>query len=258
MIDQVARFDKGEGDYGEASYGLYWAPIYDQVFTVVEDYTIDLLASYAGERGSALELAVGSGRIAIPLSGRGVSVTGVDISQDMVNLLAEKPGAESVEVVIGDIVDTSLGRRFPLVYLPFNTLFALLSQDRQVQCFANVARHLEPGGRFVLDCFVPDMKRYDAHNTRMGVSSISSTTEHAYELSIHHPLEQKVVSHHVRHREDGSTLVLPVTVRYAWPSEMDLMARMAGLELEDRWGWYDRRPFTEASGQHVSVFRKLG
>ena len=258
MIDQVRRFGEGRDDYQESSYGEHWAAIYDEIYTVVEDYTIDLLLGYAGAGGSALELAVGTGRLALPLSERGVEVTGVDISQEMLDIMSGKAGGEAIRVVVGDIVDFSLGRRFPLVYLPFNTLFALLTQARQVQCFANVSRHLDPGGRFVLDCFVPDMKRYDAHNTRIGVSSIASSQEHAYELSIHHPLEQKVVSHHVRHRADGSTLVLPVSVRYAWPSEMDLMAHLAGLELEDRWGWYDRRPFTEASGQHVSVYRKPG
>ena len=145
---------------------------------------------------------------------------------------------------------------FPLVYLAFNTLFALLDQERQVDCFVNVARALEPGGRFVLDTFVPDLGRYDHLGTRMGVSSISSTDAHAYELAIHNAIDQTVVAHHVRRLEDGSTVVLPVTVRYAWPSEMDLMGRLAGLDLEERWGWYDRRPFTERSGQYVSVYRK--
>ncbi|HET7846371.1 MAG TPA: SAM-dependent methyltransferase, partial [Acidimicrobiia bacterium] len=106
------------------------------------------------------------------------------------------------------------------------------------------------------DTFVPDLSRYDHLGTRMGVSSISSNEAHAYELAIHDPLAQTVVSHQVRRLEDGSTVVLPVTVRYAWPAEMDLMGRLAGLVLEDRWGWYDRRPFTERSGQHVSVYRK--
>jgi SAM-dependent methyltransferase len=159
-------------------------------------------------------------------------------------------------VIVGDFADVGVDETFPLVYLPFNTLFALLDQNRQVECFQNVARALEPGGRFVLDTFVPDLTRYDHLGTRMGVSSISSNEAHAYELAIHDPLGQTVVSHQVRRLEDGSTVVLPVTVRYAWPAEMDLMGLLAGLVLEDRWGWYDRRPFTERSGQHVSVYRK--
>jgi hypothetical protein len=171
-------------------------------------------------------------------------------------LLRAKPGGDEIRVIKGDFADVAVEERFPLVYLAFNTLFALLDQGRQVDCFVNAARALEPGGRFVLDAFVPDVTRFDRYQTRMAVESISSTQAHAYELSIHDPVAQRVVSHHVRRLDDGSTVVLPVTVRYAWPAEMDLMARVAGLELEERLGWYDRRRFTEQSGQHVSVYRK--
>jgi hypothetical protein len=157
---------------------------------------------------------------------------------------------------MGDIADVAVEGTFPLVYLTFNTLFALTSQQRQIECFQNASRALDPGGRFVLDAFVPDLKRFDQFQTRMGVSSITSTKAHAYELSIHDPTEQRVVSHHVRRLEDGSTVVLPVEIRYVWPSEMDLMAALAGLKLEERWDWYDRRPFNERSSQHVSVYRK--
>jgi hypothetical protein len=108
----------------------------------------------------------------------------------------------------------------------------------------------------VLDTFFPDVKRFDQFNTRMAVSAITSDQAHSYELSVHHPLEQRVNSHMVRRMDDGSTVVLPVTIRYAWPSEMDLMAQVAGLTLENRWGWYDKRPYTESTGQYVSVYRK--
>ena len=243
-------------DYDERSFGEHWAPFYDAIYSEVEDSTIDLLEGYAGSPPRALELAIGTGRVALPLVDRGVEMTGIDISEEMISKLREKPGGEAVKIAVGDFADVTVEGRFPLVFLGFNTLFALLTQERQITCFQNVAAHLESGGRFVLDCFVPDMKRWDDHNTRMGVSSISSAEEHAYEMSIHHPLEQKTTSHVVRRLADGETVVLPVNIRYAWPSEMDLMARLAGLELENRWGWYDRRPFTEASGQHVSVYRK--
>jgi SAM-dependent methyltransferase len=185
-----------------------------------------------------------------------VEVTGIEISDDMIALLRAKPGGSDIKVIKGDFADVEVEDTYPLVYLPFNTLFALTSQQRQVDCFRNVARALDPGGRFVLDTFVPDLRRYDHLGTRVGVSSISSNEAHAYELSIHNPLDQSVVSHHVRRLADGSTVVLPVTIRYAWAAEMDLMARLAGLDLEARWGWYDRRPFTEQSLQHVSVYRK--
>ncbi len=243
-------------EYDIGTYGDAWAPFYDDIFSEVEESVIQLLKGYAGGRPRALELAIGTGRIAIPLALAGVEVTGIDISEEMVSRMRAKPGGEGIGVIMGDFADVAVSETYPLVYLAFNTLFALLDQNRQVQCFENVSQGLEPGGRFVLDTFMPDLRRYDHHNTRIGVSSISSNEAHAYELALHEPLNQKVISHQVRRMEDGSTVILPVTVRYAWPSEMDLMARLAGLDLENRWGWYDRRPFTEKSGQHVSVYRK--
>ncbi len=242
-------------DFDLASYGAHWAPYYDDLFSDGEEEA-EFLRPLAGTPPRALELAVGTGRVALPLSASGVLVTGIDISEDMLGLLRAKPGGDSIEVVSGDFADVDVADTFPLVYLCFNTLFVLLDQARQVDCFKNVARVLEPGGRFVIDAFVPDLKRYDDYQTRMAVESISSDQAHAYELSIHDPVTQSVVSHHVRRGDDGSTVVLPVRVRYAWPSELDLMAQIAGLELEERWGWYDRRRFTAKSGQHVSVYRR--
>jgi SAM-dependent methyltransferase len=242
----------------EAVYGRRWAPLYDEIIPAAETSTIDLLDSFAEPSRRALELAIGTGRLAVPLAGRGVSITGVDISEDMVSRLHAKPEASGMRVVMADMAHFEIGETFPLAYLAFNTLFALRSQARQVACFRTVAAHLEPGGRFVLDCFVPDVTRYDAYHTRMAVSSITSDDTHAYEMSIHDPVTQMVTSHHVRRLADGTNVVLPVTVRYAWPSEMDLMAELAGLRLEVRYGWYDRRPFTETSKQHVSVYVKTG
>lgn len=242
--------------YEDKTYGAKWAPYYDDIYNLVEDSTLDLLTGLTGSPPTALELAVGTGRIAIPLSQRGVKVTGIDISEEMVDLLRSKPGGEAIEIVMGDMADVDVEGVFPLAILAFNTLFTLLTQERQTVCFQNVADHLKPGGRFVLDCFVPNMTQFDGHNTHMGVSSISSNEEHAYEMTINDPISQRNTTHVVRRLADGETVVLPIEIRYAWPSEMDLMARLAGLELENRWGWYDRRPFTEASGQHVSVYRK--
>jgi SAM-dependent methyltransferase len=238
-----------------AGYGKSWAPYYDDIFSGV-DHEVGLLASLAGEPARALELGIGSGRVAIPLTKAGVEVAGIDASDDMISLLRAKPGGDEITVIRGDFADVAVDGKYPLIYLPFNTLFALTTQERQIECFANVATALEPGGRFVLDTFVPDLKRWDHHSTRMGVSSISSDTAHAYELSINDPLTQTTKSHHVRTLEDGSTVTLPIDIRYAWPAEMDLMARLASLDLEYRWGWYDKRPFTAESGQHVSVYQK--
>lgn len=242
--------------YDAETYGTQWAPFYDDIYVGVEPSTIDLLTGLAGSPPRALELAIGTGRIALPLAESGVTVTGIDISEEMVKKMRAKPGGGDIEVHIGDIGDVDVDSTYPLIYLAFNTLFVLTSQERQVECFANVAEHLEPGGRFVLDAFVPDTLRWDEDNTRIGVSSISSNEEHAYEMSIHHPAEQRSESHLVRRLASGESVILPVTVRYVWPSEMDLMARLAGLELENRWNWYDRRPFDDHSGQHVSVYRK--
>jgi SAM-dependent methyltransferase len=244
-------------EYDIETYGAIWAPFYDELFDGSES-EVRFLKALAGDPPRALELAIGSGRVALPLSAAGVEMTGIDISADMIGLLRAKPGGDGIQIIEGDFADVAVDDTYPLVYLPFNTLFALLDQDRQVDCFVNTARALEPGGRFVLDAFVPDMTRFDRYQTRMAVESITSNQAHAYELSIHDPVGQRVVSHHVRRQEDGSTVVLPVTIRYAWPAEIDLMAKLAGLELEDRFGWYDRRRFSEQSGQHVSVYRKPG
>ena len=242
--------------YDATTYGQRWAPYYDEVYSDVDDSMIELLARHAGEPPRALELAIGSGRVAIPLQERGVEVTGIDASDEMVAKLRSKPGGGTIDVVMGNFGDVDVDDTFPLIYLPFNTLFALLTQEEQVACFRNVAAHLEPGGRFILDCFVPDVKRFDNYNTRMEVSSLSSVDQHAYEMSVFDPVAQRVDTHHVRRDSAGETAVLPVSIRFAWPAELDLMGQLAGLDLEDRFGWYDLRPFNERSHGHMSIYVK--
>lgn len=243
-------------EYGEETYGERWASIYDDVFAAADESAIDFLEGYAGTPARALELAIGSGRIALPLAARGVELSGIDISEEMVGLLRDKPGGGTIPVTMGDFADVGITGTFPLVYLVFNTLFALLTQERQAECFRNVSEHLDPGGRFVIECFVPNVKRFDDYNTRMAVSSISTVDEHAYEMSIHRPDTQRISTHVVRRQPDGSSKVFPVEIRYAYPPELDLMARLAGMEREGRWGWYDLRPFNERSTAHVTVYRK--
>lgn len=242
--------------YDEKTYGQRWSLYYDDLYSDVEDSMIDLLARHAGEPPRALELAIGTGRVALPLRQKGVAVSGIDASEEMVALMRAKPGGESIPLTMGDFGDVAVDDTFPLIYLPFNTLFGLLTQDRQVECFQNVADHLEPGGRFIIDCFVPDLNRFDQYNTRMGVSGIDSVDEHTYEMTIYDPVHQHLDSHIVKRLADGKTVVLPVEIRFAWPSELDLMARIAGLELENRFGWYDLRPFNERSTSHMSIYRK--
>jgi len=242
--------------YDESTYGQRWSPYYDDIYDKVDDSLIDLLQRHAGEPPRALELAIGTGRVALPLRERGVDVTGIDASEDMVARMRAKPGGEDIAVTIGDFANVGVDGTFPLIYLTFNTIFGLLTQELQIECFQNVAAHLEPGGRFIIDCFVPDVRRFDHTNTRIGVSSIDSVDQHSYEMTVYDPVRQRLSTHLVKRLAGGHTIVLPVEIRFCWPSELDLMARLAGVTLEDRFGWYDLRPFTDRSTNHVSVYRK--
>lgn len=242
--------------YDERTYGRRWAPHYDDIYDEVEDSMIDLLARHAGNPPRALELAIGTGRLAMPLRERGVDISGIEISEDMIAKLRAKPGGEEIPISTGNFADVEVDDEFPLIFLAFNTLFALLTQERQIECFRNVADHLESGGCFIIDCFVPNVTRFDQYNTRFGVSSIDSVDQHSYEMTLYDPVNQRLSSHIVKRLADGETVVLPVETRFAWPSEIDLMARLAGLELEDRFGWYDLRPFNERSSSHMSIYRK--
>jgi SAM-dependent methyltransferase len=240
----------------ERVYGEAWAESYDVIYDEVDEKMIDLLVDLSGSSRRALELAVGTGRVAIPLSQRGIDVSGIDISESMLSRLAAKPGGEKVQATLGDMVEVPVEGRFPLVYVVANSLFVISTQERQLRCFQNVADHLEPGGRFLVECFVPDVKRFDSQNTRMAVSEIGNDGGYVYEVAIHDPVDQEVRSLHILTNAEGASQVLPVTIRYAWPSELDLMGRLAGLELESRWSWYDRSEFTETSTSSVSVYRK--
>ncbi|MDQ3876758.1 MAG: class I SAM-dependent methyltransferase [Actinomycetota bacterium] len=240
--------------YEASTYGERFAEVYDQTYGSMFDVEgcVDFLAELAKD-GRALELAIGTGRIALPLLQRGVQVTGIDISPAMVEKLRAKPGAERIEVVMGDFADVDVDGRYPLVYLVFNTLFALTSQEEQVRCFRNVATKLEPGGAFVIEAFVPNMKRFDEHQrvaaTRVEVDSAE------LEVSRHDPVTQTSDSLHVVISETGTKLY-PVRIRYAWPAELDLMARLAGLELAARYGSWRKGPFTSDSRGHVSVYAR--
>ena len=240
----------------ERIYGEAWADDYDAIFDEVDERMIDRLVELSGSSRRALELAVGTGRVAIPLSERDIEVSGIDISESMLSRLVAKPGGERVRVTTGDMVEVPVDGTFPLVYIVFNSLFAISTQERQVRCFQSVSEHLDPGGRFLVECFVPDLTRFDSQNTRMAVTEIGDHGEYAHEVAIHDPIDQEVRSLHIRTAPNQTDRVLPVTIRYAWPAELDLMARLAGLKLESRWAWYDQSEFTETSTASVSVFRK--
>jgi SAM-dependent methyltransferase len=218
----------------------------------VVDPAVDFLADLAGEE-SALELGIGTGRIGLPLSQRGVRVHGIDLSPAMVAQLKAKPGAERVAVTIGDFASAKVEGTFRLAYLVYNTIANLTTQDEQVECIRNVARHLEPGGCFVIELALPDLQRlppgetfraFTVSPTHLGIDELDTAT-------------QSGISHHYWFAGDkGGVFSLPY--RYVWPLELDLMARLAGMKLRERWSSRKREPFTGDSGGYFSVWVKTG
>lgn len=217
----------------------------------VLDPAVDLLARLAGS-GPALELAIGTGRVAIPLAARGVSVTGIELSQPMVDRLRRKVSAEALPVVTGDMATTTVPGRFSLVYVVWNSIGNLCTQDEQVQCFLNAARHLSPGGRFVVELWVPGIRRLPPGQAAVPFE----VTERHVGFDTYDLATQQGTSHHYWRLDDGSTRYGFSNFRYIWPAECDLMARLGGLELEQRVADWDGTPFTSDSEGHVSVWRK--
>jgi SAM-dependent methyltransferase len=214
--------------------------------------TVDFLAGMA-RGGAALELGIGTGRIAVPLAERGVAVSGIDLSEAMVAKLREKAGGAAIPVTIGDFAATRIDGTFTLAYLVFNTIMNLTTQDAQVACFTNAAAHLDPGGRFVVEVMVPELQRlpfgetirpFTVTPTRLGFDEYDLVT-------------QGLVSHHYRAGGENGLDVWSIPFRYAWPAEYDLMARLAGMTLRERWSGWQREPFTAESAKHVSVWEKL-
>jgi SAM-dependent methyltransferase len=239
-------------EYRPSTYGDRIADVYDEWFSVPVD-TDEAVAFLAGAAGAApaLELGIGTGRIALPLASRGVSVQGIDSSEAMVAKLREKPGGADIPVAMGDFADVAVEGRFSLVFVAFNTFFALLTQDDQARCFLNVAQHLIEDGVFVIQAFVPDLTRFN-RGQRFQVEAVG-TDSLTFGADEHDSVHQRVRSLHVVLTERGARLY-PVRIRYAYPSELDLMARLAGLGLKDRWEDWSRRPFTPSSQSHVSVY----
>lgn len=238
--------------YEPSTYGDRWAAVYDQEFHAPDDAesVADLLASLA-DGGPALELGIGTGRVALPLAARGVEVHGVDASHAMVDLLKRKPGGDRIRVAFGDFAGVPIDGAYSLVYVVFNTFFALLTQDDQVRCYESVAAHLRPGGRFLVEAFVPDLARY-ARGQYVQARSVEldSVTLDVARLDV----ATQVVTSQVVSLRQGGVRLLPVQLRFAWPSELDLMARLAGLELRERWSGWRREPFTGQSTRHISIY----
>jgi SAM-dependent methyltransferase len=236
-----------------AFYGDRWAAVYDDHHKQMDPGpAVEFLAALAGD-GQVLELAIGTGRVALPLAARGIRVEGVDASASMVDRLRAKPGGKSIPVTMGDMAQVAVNGSFRLVYLVFNTLFGLLSQERQAECFGNVARVLEPGGMFVIECFVPDVARFD-HDQRVQARSVTEDLA-VIEVSRHDKVQQRVTTQMIMLDSQGMQL-RPVAIRYSWPTELDLMADRAGLRLAERYADWDRRPFASASSSHISVYQR--
>jgi SAM-dependent methyltransferase len=225
-----------------------WADLFDPA---VVDPAVDFLVDLAGT-GAALELGIGTGRIALPLSRRGVRVHGIELSPHMVAQLRAKPGADRIGVTIGDFASTTVNQRFTLAYLVRNTITNLTTQAEQVDCFRNVAAHLEPGGCFVIEVYIPELQRLPPGET---IHTFAKTPTHLgfeeYDIAA-----QIAVSHHYW-MIDGRIETFSSPHRYLWPSELDLMAQIAGMSLRERWSGWDREPFASDSRGHVSVWEKL-
>jgi SAM-dependent methyltransferase len=237
--------------FGPKTFGELYAEEYDALHNpgTTED-CVNLIADLAHDR-SILELAIGSGRIALPLKARGIDVCGFDASPEMVELLKQKPGGEAIETWVADMADFHLDRRFGFAYLVFNTLYNLTTQDAQVKCFQCVADHLEPGGQFLIEAFMPNRERFQ-DNQAVRTKYVSMNTAWL-EAAQHNPVTQTIYYQRIRITEEGTRL-MPLAMRYVWPSELDLMAALAGFEPVAKWGGWHKQPLTPSSDMYVALY----
>jgi SAM-dependent methyltransferase len=236
--------------FGEAVAARYDSSAPDMFDAALVDATVTFLAMHA-LGGPALEFGIGTGRIALPLSRQGVRVAGIDLSSAMLQRLQAKPGADAIDVTVGNFAHDQVPGVFRLVYLVFNTIMNLTSQAEQVACFRNAAAHLEPGGRFVVEVGIPDLRRLPMGET-IRPFTVTPTTLGFDEYDV---ANQQLTSHHYR-VTDARVEVMSIPFRYAWPAELDLMAQLAGLAPRERWTDWQRTPFTSLSERHVSVWEK--
>ena len=218
--------------------------------TPVDDATV-VLRDLAGH-GRALELAIGTGRVALPLAARGVEVAGIELSEAMLRRLRAKPGGGGVPVAVGDMTSVRVDGEFTLVYLVFNTIENVTTQAGQVAVFRNAAAHLRPGGCFLIECLIPDLRRLPEGETAV----VFAATDRHFGVDTYDVASQSLTSHHFTRRDDGRWEYGAGPFRYVWPAELDLMAELAGLRLRERWGGWDRRPFTHSSRLHISIWER--
>jgi SAM-dependent methyltransferase len=236
-----------EDHFGEAVAERYDASLPDMFEPAAVEPVVDFLAELAGD-GAALELGIGTGRIALPLARRGVPVHGIDLSEAMVARLRSKPGGDAIPVAIGDFATARADGSFSVAYLVFNTIMNLTTQEEQVACFENVASHLQPGGCFVIEVGMPQLQRVPPGET---VHVFSFAGPEKFGFDEYDIARQGLVSHHF-----SAGRMQSIPFRYVWPAELDLMARLAGMRLCERWGGWEREPFTSESDKHVSVWQK--
>jgi SAM-dependent methyltransferase len=239
-----------DGYFGERVAAEYDDPSSEEFSPGVIAATVDRLAELA-RGGRALELGIGTGRIALPLAARGVQVHGIDLSRAMVARLRGKPGGDAIGVTIGDFATTVVAGPFTLAYLVFNTIMNLTTQAAQVACFRNVAAHLEPGGCFLIEVMMPQLRRLPPGQTVVpyGVSP----TRCAFDI---YDVATQATSSNYVYINDGRGEYTSIPFRYVWPSELDLMAQLAGLRLRERWEGWTRQPFNHESQQHISIWEK--
>ena len=241
-----------DGYFGEPVAAQYDEDAADRFDPSVLGPTVDFLAELAGD-GPVLEFGVGTGRVAIPLAARGIPVHGIDLSRAMVGRIRDKPGGEDIDVTIGDFATTRVAGEFSLVYLVFNTIGNLTTQEAQVACVRNAAAHLARGGCFVVELSVPGLRRLPPGET----FQVFWASDDYWGFDEYDVANQGLVSHHLK-IADGKAQRVSMPFRYAWPAELDLMAQLAGMRLRERWEGWGREPFTSESRQHVSVWEKPG
>ena len=237
-----------DGFFDERIAATYDESSAEESDPAVVDPVVDFLMERVGS-GRVLELGIGTGRIALPLAQRGVSVHGIELSKAMVARLREKPGGGDIDVAIGDFATTTVDGSFSLAYLVYNTIMNLTTQEAQVACFRNVASHLEPGGCFVVEVMIPELRRLPPGET----FHVFNGQENYWGIDEYDVANQGLVSHHLE-VVDGSLERFSVPFRYVWPAELDLMAQLAGMTLRERWAGWNREPFTGESRHQVSVW----
>lgn len=241
-------------EFTPSTFGELYADEYDDLHDPgTTSDSVALISELAGP-GKILELAIGTGRMALPLLEKGHDISGIEGSPEMIAKLQEKPGGADIPVIVGDYADVGLLGPFGFVFLVFNTLFNLTSQEAQVRCFQNVGERLAPGGAFLVETFVPDLSGFQDHQ-RMRTLHVGSKSMW-FEAVKHDPVRQVFEMQRAR-MAGGETRLHPLVMRYAWPAEIDLMAKLAGLQLESRWGSWTRAPFDADSKMHVSLYRKI-